>query len=283
MSRGCFKRGSLSVLRCADKLTIPQLNPWVGFCLYVAAGVFLKDLKSEKPGPQSLGNIEFLLAAMAAIGQKHSITKHFSAQLELDAEGAGLKGAGCKLPKTIPNTPINGLLADRNGMPMTVENLQSYAASAVPTPSTDDSGLASFLRTGCRDFTSVPGLLPKRANSSLTSSPHVQNGAENSTGSAMRDAPSPAHARKDLAKSSGASYTFPYRQADLQVPAAGAGAYVESTSHAKPADRYAFPDPSSSTSPREWKTPEEVYDDSEGINAFLQNSGWDVGGGSSQS
>ena len=92
------------------------MNSWVGFCLYVAGGVFIQDQKSDERHPSSIPNLEFLLAAMKAIGNRHSITKHFTAQLELDIEGAGIK----------PNIPLNGILAQRSGSPMTTSEIRSF-------------------------------------------------------------------------------------------------------------------------------------------------------------
>ena len=66
------------------------MNSWMGFCLYVAGGVFIQDQKSDRQHPNSFANLEFLVAAMTAIGSRHSITKHFTAQLELDIEASGI-------------------------------------------------------------------------------------------------------------------------------------------------------------------------------------------------
>ena len=54
------------------------MNSWSGFCLYVAGGIFIKDQKMPDPQPQSASNLEFVLAAMRAIGKKHSVTDHFT-------------------------------------------------------------------------------------------------------------------------------------------------------------------------------------------------------------
>lgn len=108
------------------------MNTWIGFCLYVAGGIFIQDLKSEAPSPHSGTSLEFLLAAMRAIGEKHSITQHFTAQLELDIEGAGLPGCDNSTGKggAVPNTPMNGLLADREGLPMTVGDFHNLIEQA---------------------------------------------------------------------------------------------------------------------------------------------------------
>src|ERR1700709_625103 len=62
----------------------------MGFCLYVASGVFIQDQRTNENNSQSRTNLEFLLSAMRALGSKHSIVQHFTAQVELDIESSGI-------------------------------------------------------------------------------------------------------------------------------------------------------------------------------------------------
>lgn len=62
----------------------------MGFCLYVASGVFIQDLRSDDSNSQTQTNLSFILSAMRAIGNRHSITQHFTAQVELDIESSGI-------------------------------------------------------------------------------------------------------------------------------------------------------------------------------------------------
>lgn len=96
------------------------MNSWMGFCLYVAAGVFIQDQRSDEVHSQSITNLEFLLAAMKAIGNRHSITNHFTAQLELDIASSGIKIG------RMPNIPMNGIIPSRGGAPMSVEDLRTF-------------------------------------------------------------------------------------------------------------------------------------------------------------
>lgn len=85
-----------------------------------------------------MANLAFLVSAMKALSKKHSLTKHFVAQLELDIEVGGIKLPGVSNSKTsnkdsprqystnIPNTPMNGILAERDGAAMTVHEMQSF-------------------------------------------------------------------------------------------------------------------------------------------------------------
>jgi len=274
-----------NIMRLICHVDASQMNSWVGFCLYVAAGVFLKDQKSARPNPQNVVNIEFLQAAMSAIGLKHSITKHFSTQLELDVEAAGLKP-----PKhagnvnRIPNTPINGLLADRNGVPMTVDNLHHYASAAVPTSRVGGDGAQFTIRSGgsvteCASH--MGGIIPILSDSSSAAEspndaqPHWTGSAPSMNGlkakpddsrnkSSVDNSGSPNFATPD----SGTSNTmqFPFRQSS------------DTTSQGKSVDLFPWAEPNPFTTPSEWGAPgasADKYDLAEGVESFLQNNGWD--------
>lgn len=114
-----------------------KMHSWAGFCLYVAAGIYVKNQSSDQPYGPSLPNLEFLLGAMRSIGRKHSITRHFIAQLELDIDAAGFTKSPrheAGRPK-IPNVPINGLLSARQGQGMTLEEMQSFRNASVSSGS----------------------------------------------------------------------------------------------------------------------------------------------------
>ena len=66
------------------------MNPFIAFCLYVAARVFVGYLK-KRPDDQEAGqSLEFLLAAMHAIQRKNPLAQSFLVQLNADIAGNGL-------------------------------------------------------------------------------------------------------------------------------------------------------------------------------------------------
>ena len=67
------------------------MNPFVCFCLYVAARVFVQYLKSRPNDHQVKASLQFLLSAMHAIKRKNPLTESFLVQLDVDLEGAGLQ------------------------------------------------------------------------------------------------------------------------------------------------------------------------------------------------
>lgn len=66
------------------------MNPFMAFCLYVAARVFVQYLKTTPDDQEVRQSLEFLLAAMRAIQRKNPLTESFLVQLNVDIEGSGL-------------------------------------------------------------------------------------------------------------------------------------------------------------------------------------------------
>ncbi|KAF4626934.1 hypothetical protein G7Y89_g11226 [Cudoniella acicularis] len=167
------------------------LNSWLGFTLYVSGGVLLQNIKSEKPNPQSMPNLEFLLSAMNAIGIRHSITKHFTTQLEIDMEASGVPSYESFITKdtpnpsiykeltcpgmpnvpNVPNVPMSGLLAGRYGVPLTLDDMRLFAKNAekeMGNKSSTPLNLDSYPRMG---FIPSPDSLTNKDASKQKSSP----------------------------------------------------------------------------------------------------------------
>jgi hypothetical protein len=68
------------------------MNPFISFCVYVAARVFVQYLKTRPNDQQMTSSLQFLLQAMEALRRKNPLTESFLVQLDLDLEGAGLQG-----------------------------------------------------------------------------------------------------------------------------------------------------------------------------------------------
>lgn len=66
------------------------MNPFLAFCLYVAARVFVQYLKSRKEDSAVKSSLHFLLAAMQVLKTKNPLTESFLVQLDVDLEGTGL-------------------------------------------------------------------------------------------------------------------------------------------------------------------------------------------------
>jgi hypothetical protein len=89
------------------------MSPCIGSPLYIAARVFVQQARLGENRLQCISNLEFLVAAMYTIGRRHPITNHFTAQLELDIETAGIDKPSGFPPKNeivTTRTMVDGLL-----------------------------------------------------------------------------------------------------------------------------------------------------------------------------
>lgn len=64
------------------------MNPFISFCLYVAARVFVQYLKSRPRDEQVRASLQFLLTAMGHLKKKNPLTESFLVQLDVDLTGS---------------------------------------------------------------------------------------------------------------------------------------------------------------------------------------------------
>ncbi|KAF2211596.1 hypothetical protein CERZMDRAFT_106468 [Cercospora zeae-maydis SCOH1-5] len=83
-----------NVMRQISHLDLAALNPFISFCLYVAARVFVQYLKARSRDAQVRASLQFLLSAMHAIKRKNPLTESFLVQLDIDLESARLEDPG---------------------------------------------------------------------------------------------------------------------------------------------------------------------------------------------
>lgn len=95
-----------NLMRLISHVDIYRITSWVGYCLYIASGVFLQDLRKDKPSPQSSSNLEFMMSALKAVGKKHLIARHFAVQLELEIKTR--KTDHVKVSNTFPKSCPSG-------------------------------------------------------------------------------------------------------------------------------------------------------------------------------
>ncbi|RDL34407.1 Uncharacterized protein BP5553_07535 [Venustampulla echinocandica] len=170
-----------NIMRRVCHVDASNMNLWMGFCLFVAAGVLLQDLKAggQDPHPQSLMNLEFLVAALQAIGDRHTLTKHFTAQLELDIEVSGIYRSQpdpCDTEDVpIYNNFIDGQFSQGKGAPLPFNIARSFTkrfATQNPSTSAENPG-ASILN--CLNVAS-PSNNTQRHNSNPTHVPYFTVG-----------------------------------------------------------------------------------------------------------
>ncbi|KAF2189651.1 hypothetical protein K469DRAFT_625474 [Zopfia rhizophila CBS 207.26] len=81
-----------SVMRMISHMDLAAMNPFISFCVYVAARVFVQYLKTRPKDQQMNSSLQFLLQAMQALRRKNPLTESFLVQLDLDLDSAGVLG-----------------------------------------------------------------------------------------------------------------------------------------------------------------------------------------------
>lgn len=67
------------------------MNPFINFCLYVAARVFIHMLKKSPDEAEVRSSLDFLLAAMRQFKTTNPLSESFMIQLGLDLQGCGIE------------------------------------------------------------------------------------------------------------------------------------------------------------------------------------------------
>ncbi|CAI4213916.1 unnamed protein product [Parascedosporium putredinis] len=80
-----------SIMRMISHTDLTSINPFVCFCLYVAARVFVQYLKSRPDDSQTADSLRFLLAAMNALKRRNPLTESFLVQLDVDLEALAIR------------------------------------------------------------------------------------------------------------------------------------------------------------------------------------------------
>ncbi|PQE11195.1 fungal specific transcription factor protein [Rutstroemia sp. NJR-2017a BVV2] len=80
-----------SIMRMISHMDLSSMNPFICFCLYVAARVFVQYLKSRPKDSQTADSLRFLLSAMNALKKKNPLTESFLVQLDVDLEALGMR------------------------------------------------------------------------------------------------------------------------------------------------------------------------------------------------
>ncbi|KAL1883883.1 hypothetical protein VTK73DRAFT_7671 [Phialemonium thermophilum] len=91
-----------SIMRMVSHLDLAAMNPFICFCLYVAARVFVQYLKSRPEDSQTADSLRFLLSAMNALKRRNPLTESFLVQLDIDLQA--LVSRIPHLQSTFPNS-----------------------------------------------------------------------------------------------------------------------------------------------------------------------------------
>ncbi|KAF2018832.1 hypothetical protein BU24DRAFT_106022 [Aaosphaeria arxii CBS 175.79] len=132
-----------SVMRMISHMDLSAMNPFISFCVYVAARVFVQYLKTRPKDHQMNSSLQFLLQAMQALRRKNPLTESFLVQLDLDLETAGVLGMHSKV-YNLPARGANPILS--NGDPVQcipVVNIRDAEGEQAPVNQFGNSNTAT--------------------------------------------------------------------------------------------------------------------------------------------
>ncbi|KAL8755642.1 MAG: hypothetical protein Q9184_004735 [Pyrenodesmia sp. 2 TL-2023] len=79
-----------NIMRLISHLDCRGMNPFISFCLYVAARVFIHVLKKTPGEAEVRSSLEFLLAVMQSFKTTNPLSESFLIQVGLDLQGGGI-------------------------------------------------------------------------------------------------------------------------------------------------------------------------------------------------
>ncbi|PYI12441.1 hypothetical protein BO78DRAFT_300703 [Aspergillus sclerotiicarbonarius CBS 121057] len=77
-----------NIMKMISHLDLSIMNPFMAFCVYVAARVFIQYLKFRPDDSAARSSLQFALTALHALKNKNPLAESFIAQLDLDIGGA---------------------------------------------------------------------------------------------------------------------------------------------------------------------------------------------------
>ncbi|KAF2856322.1 C6 transcription factor-like protein Prf [Plenodomus tracheiphilus IPT5] len=133
-----------SIMRMISHMDLAAMNPFISFCVYVAARVFVQYLKTRPKDQQMISSLQFLLQAMHALRRKNPLTESFLVQLDLDLESAGIQGLQQKAfvlqTSKVPthdqwqcSTPIVDPKETQSNTASPLETIRSVSNDQIPT------------------------------------------------------------------------------------------------------------------------------------------------------
>ncbi|KAJ6089725.1 hypothetical protein N7467_004941 [Penicillium canescens] len=80
-----------SIMKMISHVDLTSLNPFISFCLYIAARVFVQYLKSRPEDSSVHSSLQFVVSALNAMKSKNPLTESFLVQLDVDLDGTGIR------------------------------------------------------------------------------------------------------------------------------------------------------------------------------------------------
>ncbi|PLB55143.1 hypothetical protein P170DRAFT_33222 [Aspergillus steynii IBT 23096] len=101
-----------NIMKMISHMDLTIMNPFMAFCVYIAARVFVQYLKSRSDDSAARSSLQFLFSALGALKQKNPLTESFLVQLDVDIEGTALDDIRPRPLKKIRRAPSRTVSTD---------------------------------------------------------------------------------------------------------------------------------------------------------------------------
>ncbi|KAK1149391.1 hypothetical protein N8T08_006614 [Aspergillus melleus] len=152
-----------NIMKMISHMDLTIMNPFMAFCVYIAARVFVQYLKSRSDDSAARSSLQFLFSALGALKQKNPLTESFLVQLDVDMEGTAIDDIRPRPSKRVRHEP-NRTHSDEETAPDT-QPLRSICPNsrATPAPEEEDSPSSNNSRqASARPPTTLPSRQKQR-------------------------------------------------------------------------------------------------------------------------
>ncbi|PLN85367.1 putative C6 transcription factor Prf [Aspergillus taichungensis] len=145
-----------NIMKMISHMDLTTMNPFMSFCIFVAARVFVQYLKSRPDDTAARSSLQFLFSALDALKNKNPLTESFLVQLEVDIQGTSFSSIR---PSTAvsardfkPSGPC-GIMVPRRQCQKQDEGLPSPSTQTIPR---HDFSMPASLLTGSQQTAQQP-------------------------------------------------------------------------------------------------------------------------------
>ncbi|KOS46550.1 hypothetical protein ACN38_g2501 [Penicillium nordicum] len=158
-----------STMKMISHVDLTSLNPFMSFCLYIAARVFVQYLKSRPEDSSVHSSLQFLVSALNAMKNKNPLTESFLVQLDVDLDGTGIRALDDKHKTNMSaahsismvhpchdNVDCTPIYSIRQTQGIAKEVSPQYSSNRGDNQQSMPAGLTSSLPSRNRDSTTQP-------------------------------------------------------------------------------------------------------------------------------
>ncbi|EEP78639.1 conserved hypothetical protein [Uncinocarpus reesii 1704] len=155
-----------TIMKMTSHFDLTIMNPFLTFCLYVAARVFIQYLRSRSEDPTIRSSLQFLISALSALKGKLPLSQSFLVQLQFDLESCNLDRMGSTMSCSL-HTDLNSNDKNQTNLDDTTKAQSLHSGNACGNPP-GQTGLLNSTPLACRQKAT-----PKQqAQGHVSHSPH---------------------------------------------------------------------------------------------------------------